>query len=212
MFYNKKKTIFFVISLILAIGLTVFQYVYFQGMINKDPLVEVCVAEDNIGAGELIKNVKVKNIPESAFTHSMIRAEEKLKGYSNCKISKGSYIMKEMISEYKPPVLRDELRRVSVSVNLVSALAGKIKPGDYVDVGFVSKDEAGERKIAVPKAQIYDVVNSKGSDTQKADKKNSNEYDTENVIPSVVTLLVTPEQAVYIKELEARGSLFLIGY
>ena len=103
--------------------------------------------------------------------------------------------------------MRDELRRVSVSVNLVSALAGKIKPGDYVDVGFVSKDEAGEKKDSSAQAQIYDVVNSKGSDTQKADKKNSNEYDTENVIPSVVTLLVTPEQAVYIKELEARGSL-----
>ena len=45
MFYNKKDNIF-VISLILAIGLTVFQYVCFQRMINKDPLVEVCVAED----------------------------------------------------------------------------------------------------------------------------------------------------------------------
>ena len=110
-----------------------------------------------------------------------------------------------MISEYKPPVVKDGLRRVSVSVNLASALAGKIKPGDYVDVGFVSKDEVGGKEIAVSNVQIYDVVNSKGSDTQKPDDKNSNEYDTENVIPSVVTLLVTPEQAVYIKNWRLEG-------
>lgn len=212
MFYNKKKLIFFVISLVLAIGLTAFQYYYFEKRANEDPLVEVYIAEENIGAGEVIRNVKVKSIPQSAYTSSMIKAEEKVKGYSNCKISKGSYVMKEMISEYMPPVVKDGMRRVSISVNLASALAGKIKPGDYVDVGFVSKDEAGGREIAVSKVQIYNVVNSKGSDTQKTDEKNSNEYDSESIIPSVVTLIVTPEQAVYVKGLEAHGSLFLMGY
>lgn len=117
--------------------------------------------------------------------------------------------MKEMVSEFKPPIVKDGMRRVSISVNLASALAGKIKPGDYVDVGFVSKDEAGGKEIAVPKVQIYDVVNSKGSDTQKTDEKNSNKYDSESIIPSVITLLATPEQAVHIKELEVRRSLFL---
>lgn len=212
MFYNKKKLMFFVISLILAIGLTVFQYFYFEKKANEDPLVEVCVAEDDIDAGDLIGNVKVKKIPQSAYTKSMIRAEEDIKGYSNCKIRKESYILREMISKYKPPVIRDGMRRVSVSASLASALAGKIKPGDYVDVGFVSKNEGGGKEIAVPKVQIYDVVNSKGSDTQKTNEEESNEYDSENVIPSVVTLIATPEQAVKIKELEARGNLFLMGY
>lgn len=213
MFYNKRKLMFFVISLVLAIGLTIFQYFYFEKKANEDPLVEVCVAEDDIDAGELIGNVKVRKIPQSAYSKSMIRAEESVKGYSNCKIRKESYILREMISEYQPPIVKDGMRRVSVSVNLASALAGKIRPGDYVDVGFVSKDEGGEKEIAVPKVQVYDVVNSKGSDTQKkSEEEESNEYDSENVIPSVVTLIATPEQAVKIKGLETRGSIFLMGY
>lgn len=212
MFYSKRKLTFFIVSLILAIGLTAFQYYYFEKKANEDPLVEVCVAGKDIGAGELIKNLEAKSIPQSAYTQSMIKAGEEVRGYSNCKISKGSYVAKEMISEYKPPVVKDGMRRVSISVNLASALAGKIKPGDYVDVGFVSKDKAGGKEIAVPKVQIYDVVNSKGGDTQKTDEINSNEYDSESIIPSVITLLATPEQAVYVKELEARGSLFLMGY
>lgn len=209
MFYNKKKLIFFVISLVLAIGLTGLQYIYFHNEVNKDPLIEVCVAGSDIKAGELIGNVKAKSIPQSAFIPSMVRAGEIVKGYSNCKISKGSYILGEMISEYKPPVVKGGMRRVSISVNLVSALAGKIKPGDFVDVGFISKDDL-IGGIVVSNIQIYDVVNSKGIDTQK--DKTENEYDSDSIIPSVVTLLVTPEQAINIKDMESRGSLFLMGY
>ena len=64
MFYNRKKTIFFIVSLILAIGITGFQYFYFQK--DKDSAVEVYVAGTDFKEGEDWK-YKNKSIPKSAF-------------------------------------------------------------------------------------------------------------------------------------------------
>lgn len=205
MFYNRKKTIFFIVSLILAIGITGFQYFYFQK--DKDSAVEVYVAGTDFKEGEKIGNIKTKSIPKSAFVQSMIEVENEIKGYSNCNINKGSYILREMVEDYKPPVVKKGMRRISITVNLASAIAGKIKPGDFIDVGVVSKDEKG--RIVVTNIQIYDVVNSKGSSIENTKK---NEYDSDSSIPYVVTLLTTPEQAINIKDMEDKGNLFLMGY
>ncbi|MDI3519753.1 MAG: pilus assembly protein CpaB [Caldanaerobacter sp.] len=211
--FVKKKAILIALSLILAGGLSFFQYQYFKGMAESDKKIQVIAAVSDIKAGEKINTkLGIKEIPQSAYVKEMYLANEKAIGYAKVDISAGSYVLKSMVSHEEVPVLKEDMRRVTIGVNLTSSLAGKIKPGDFVDIGWVPKDEAkdGASKIVAEKVQIYDVVNKSGEDVRKADK--NNQYDKESLIPAAVTLIVTPEQAVAIKEYEAKGSLFLLGY
>jgi pilus assembly protein CpaB len=209
----KEKAILIALSLILAGGLSFFQYQYFKNMAESDKKIQVIAAASDIKAGEKIDTkLEIKEIPQSAYVKDMYLANEKATGYAKVDIAAGSYVLKSMISHEEVPVLKEDMRRVTIGVNLTSSLAGKIKPGDVVDIGWVPKDEAkdGASKIVAEKVQIYDVVNKSGEDVRKADK--NNQYDKESLIPAAVTLIVTPGQAVTIKEYEAKGSLFLIGY
>ncbi|ADL07194.1 Flp pilus assembly protein CpaB [Thermosediminibacter oceani] len=214
MFAFKRKTVLIVISLLLATGLTFLQYRYFKSMAESDRKIQVVVAAADIEAGEDITGrIGLKTIPQSAYVKGMYLPNEKVSGYAKVNISAGSYILKEMVSTEKVPVVENGMRRVTIGVNLTSSLAGKIRPGDVVDVGWVPKEQekgAGSKVIA-QKVQIYDVVNKMGEDTtKKGDKKN--QYEKDMLIPSAVTLIVTPEQAVMIKYHEVIGSLFLVGY
>lgn len=214
MFAFKRKTVLIVISLLLATGLTFLQYRYFKSMAESDRKIQVVVAAADIEAGEDITGrIGLKTIPQSAYVKDMYLPSEKVTGYAKVDISAGSYILKNMVSAEKVPVVEEGMRRVTIGVNLTSSLAGKIRPGDVVDVGWVPKDQEKDTvsKIMAEKVQIYAVVNKMGEDTtKKGDKKN--QYEKDMLIPAAVTLIVTPEQAVAIKDYEARGSLFLMGY
>lgn len=214
MFAFKRKTVLIVISLLLATGLTFLQYRYFKSIAESDRKIQVVVAAADIEAGEdITERIGLKTIPQSAYVKDMYLPSEKVTGYAKVDISAGSYILKNMVSAEKVPVVEEGMRRVTIGVNLTSSLAGKIRPGDVVDVGWVPKDQEKDTvsKIIAEKVQIYAVVNKMGEDTtKKGDKKN--QYEKDMLIPAAVTLIVTPEQAVAIKDYEARGSLFLMGY
>ncbi|TYP56823.1 Flp pilus assembly protein CpaB [Thermosediminibacter litoriperuensis] len=212
MFAFKRKTVLIVISLLLATGLTFLQYRYFKSMAESDKKIQVVVAGADIEAGEDITGrIGLKTIPQSAYVKDMYLPNEKVTGYAKVDISAGSYILKNMVSAEKVPVVEEGMRRITISVNLTSSLAGKIRPGHVVDVGWVPKDQKEASKIIAEKVVIFDVVNKMGEDTTKKDEKKS-QYEKESKIPAVVTIIVTPEQAVAIKDYEARGSLFLMGY
>jgi len=208
----RRKMILIALSLVLAAGLSFLQYQYFKKMTESDKKIEVVAAASDIKAGEKIDSkLGIKVIPQSAYVKDMYLVSEKPAGYAKVDIPAGSYILKSLVSQEKVPVLEEGMRRVTINVNLTSSLSGKIRPGDVVDVGWVPKDEGKEAaKVIAEKVQIYDVVNKSGEDIKKADK--NNQYDKESLIPAAVTLIVTPEQAVAIKEYEAKGSLFLLGY
>ncbi|WP_019907135.1 Flp pilus assembly protein CpaB [Thermoanaerobacter indiensis] len=211
--FVKKKAILIALSLILAGGLSFFQYQYFKSMAESDKKIQVIVAASDIKAGEKVDTkLGIKVIPQSAYVKEMYLANEKVTGYAKVDIAAGLYVLKSMVSHEEVPVLKEGMRRVTIGVNLTSSLAGKIKSGDMVDIGWVPKDEAkdGVPKVIAEKVQIYDVVNKSGEDVREVDK--SNQYDKESLLPAAVTLIVTPEQAVTIKEYEAKGSLFLVGY
>jgi pilus assembly protein CpaB len=212
MFAFKRKTVLIVISLLLATGLTFLQYRYFKSMAESDRKIQVVVAAADIEAGEDITGrIGLKTIPQSAYVKDMYLPSEKVTGYAKVDISAGSYILKNMVSAGKVPVVEEGMRRITISVNLTSSLAGKIRPGDVVDVGWVPKDQKEVSKIIAEKVVIFDVVNKMGEDTTKKDEK-KNQYEKDSKIPAVVTIIVTPEQAVAIKDYESKGSLFLIGY
>jgi len=209
----KKRILLILISLVLAAVLSFLQYQYFHKMTEGDKKIQVIAAFSDIKTGEKIDSkLGIKLIPQSAYVKDMYLLSEKPSGYAKVDIAEGSYVMKSMVSKDNVPVLKEGMRRVMISVNLASSLAGKIKPGDWVDVGWVPKsdEKGGSGSVIASKVEIFDIVNKSGEDIKKADK--NNQYDTDSLLPAAVTLIVTPEQAVAIKEYEAKGSLFLMGY
>ena len=216
-FYNKKRIILLIVSLTLAVSITFFEYIYFTNMAEKEQTVQVVVAGSNISAGDRIDGMgSVKDIPASTFVKDMLKADQPVSGYAKVDIFKGTYILSSMIQETNVPIIKNGMRRVTIGVNLVSALAGRIKSGDFIDIGYIPKKEAeeesGHPEIIASDIQVYNIVNNKAEDTDKAKSDKENQYDKESIIPAAVTLIVTPEQGVLIKEMESKGSLFLLGY
>lgn len=210
----RKKTTLIAISLILATVLSFLQYRYYKNMAESDRKIQVIAATADIEAGDDVTGkIGLKTIPQSAYVKDMYLPSEKVAGYAKVDISAGTYILKGMVSAEKVPVVEDGMRRITIGVNLTSSLAGKIRPGDIVDVGWVPKDQENgiNAKIIAEKVQILDVVNRTGEDiTEISEKKN--QYEKESNIPAAVTLIVTPGQAVILKYYEAKGVLFLVGY
>jgi pilus assembly protein CpaB len=215
MFFRRRKTLLILTSLILATLITGVQYIYFKRLSEPEPTVRVLTAARDIPAGMRIDGrLSEKSIPRSAFQPNMVQAGTSVSGYALVDIPAGSYLLENMISGSPVPVVEGNMRRVSISVSLSSALAGRIRPGDRVDIGWVPKDagKGGDSVIIAEKVQIYGVFNRMGEDAYASADAKRNMYEKEVAVPAVVTLIVTPEQAVRLKQCEALGSLFLLGY
>ena len=211
---NKKRIVLIIFCLLLAAGLTYGQYAYLNSINKPEERVAVLVAKEAIAAGEPVQGkLEPKSIPISAFVPGMITAQGEAPLYAKVDISPGTYVIKDMVSEARTPVIAGENRRVTIGVNITSALAGRIKPGDVVDIGFIPSDQdAGQPEVIAVAVPILEVLNERGEPIASGNKK-ENQYDTTAKIPAVATLVVdSPEQGVMIKEKEARGRLFFMGY
>lgn len=211
---NKKRIFLIVFCLLLAAGLTYGQYAYLTSLNKPEERVAVLVAKEAIAAGESVQGkLEFKSIPVSALAPGMATTVGEQPLYAKVDISPGTYVTNDMVSVVKAPVVTGENRRVTIAVNITSALAGRINPGDVVDIGFIPSDQdAGQPEVIAVAVPILEVLNERGEPIASGNKK-VNQYDTTAKIPAVATLVVdSPEQGVMIKEKEARGRLFFMGY
>lgn len=120
----------------------------------------------------------------------------------------------EDLPEGAIPPLKESQVKVTIRVDLYSALAGKIRPADQVSVGFVPA-AADSGKISLPAMAaegllIADVTTEKGKDIHSSQGDNAYAGD-EVMLPAAVTLVCdSKEQALSLKEYEKAGSLFLM--
>ncbi|WP_227766319.1 RcpC/CpaB family pilus assembly protein [Zhaonella formicivorans] len=210
---NRKRLKIIAFCTLLALGLSFLQYNYFRSLGKKEPETGVLVAKEFIPTGEPVNGrVEIKHIPASAKVKSMVENIGKEQVYARTDISEGSYILKDMVSVVELPVIKDDTRRVIIAADMVSALAGKIKPGDKVDIGFVpSGKDVGSAEIKAYEVPVLEVFNEQGEPLNAA-SGSKNEYQPVSRIPAAVALAVTGEQGLMLKELETRGKLFLLGY
>jgi pilus assembly protein CpaB len=133
--------------------------------------------------------------------------------YARVDISAGTYVTNDMISVVKSPPVVGASRRVTIGVNITAALAGRLRPGDVVDIGFVSTgQETSVAEIVAFALPVLELLNDQVEPIMLSMKK-ENQYDTGVRIPAMATLVVnSPEQGIMIKEREARGKLFFMGY
>jgi len=218
--FNTSKAIILILCLIIAGGITYWQYSYFSSQ-GKTETAKVIVAAKNIKEGSKINldMLTLKDAPVSNITKNMVFQEEDFENaYAKIDINEGTYLTKEMISQQPVPIIEDGMRRVTIRADMIMSLAGEIRAGDFVDIGLIkeTKEKATEgafkTEIIAEKVQIYSITNSEGANIEKLNSKSSNEYDTKQKIPAAITFVVTPDQAVLLKDSEAEGSIFLIGY
>ncbi len=216
--FNKIKIILAIISIAVACGVTFIQYNYIASR-EKVEMIRVATVTESVKAGCKVKNdvIAIKEIPASAFVNDMIKCDKDFKFddvYAKIDISSGNYLLKTMVSTCEVPVIKEGMRKVAISANMTMALAGKVRSGDYVDIGYVpNKDDSIEKAQIIEKnIQICDIINNKALDIGKVEGSLNNQYDANERIPASITLIVTPEQAIRVKEFESKGSIFLLGY
>lgn len=162
---------------------------------------------------DMVQNVKVGgyNLPDNVLKNS----EDIVGQYALAKFQPGDYILSTKVSTQSPDAYLSNLdgtkQAISFSIkNFAKGLSGKLKSGDIISIKVA---EYGDMKQTLypgelQYVQLLAATTSEGYDSTgeqtEADKKSKS--NTEN-IPSTLTVLATPAQALKIADYEANGSI-----
>lgn len=157
--------------------------------------------------GNIIKEVEVGNynLPEGAY-----QSIEDVKGmYLTANVCAGDYLFPSKVS--KAPAaeniylynLNGEKQAISVTIDkFARGLSGKLEAGDIVRIIAPDYRKMGVT-ITPPELQYVEVVAVTASSGYDANQDKNEEEEKE--LPSTITVLVRPEQAKILAELEQEG-------
>lgn len=199
-----------VLSLIICFGLTPL----FNGAVKSQ--VEIVrmikdVKQGGVITADMVATVKVGgyNLPDN-----VIKQTESVVGkYAKCDMQSGDYILSGKLSD--APLaefaylqeLDGSREAISITIKSFAAgLSGKLEAGDIVSI--IASDVGDFMETVAPPelryVKVIAVTDGKGYDKEYTDNSNTDE---EKALPSTVTLLVVPEQAIILAELEATGRI-----
>ena len=144
----------------------------------------------------------------------MQKSEDVVGKYAAAEMIKGEYVLAAKVSDTPASEnaylynLTGEKRAISITIpSFAGGLSGKLISGDIVSVIAVDYKEKGETLVPeeLQYVEVIAVTDSKGNDDETVIVKPDGEEETE--LPETVTLLVTPEQANILAELEAEGEI-----
>lgn len=202
-----------VLSLLICFALTP---LFNQSVSQKTNIVRV-VKDVKSGAQitkDMVQTVEVGgyNLPED-----VIRESETVVGkYASADLFFGDYILPEKISDVPAAEntylysLSGDKQAISVSIkSFAQGLSGKLVSGDIVSV--IAPDYKKQGSTVIPPeltyVEVIGVTANTGYDTDTGDQPEEDADERE--LPATVTLLVSPEQAKILAELEADGKLHL---
>lgn len=199
-----------VLLLIICFGLTPL----FNGAVKSQ--VEIVrmvkdVKQGGVITADIVATVKVGgyNLPDN-----IMRQTGNVVGkYAKCDMQSGDYILSGKLSD--APLAEfaylQELdgthEAISITIKSFAAgLSGKLEGGDIVSI--IASDVGDFRETVAPPelryVKVIAVTDGKGYNKEYTDNSNT---DDEKPLPSTVTLLVVPEQAIILAELEATGRI-----
>lgn len=217
MSFLKNRTVLgvlcIVLSLFICFGLTP---LFNQNIAQKTTIVRV-VKDIKAGAAitkDMVQTVEVGgyNLPEN-----VVRQGETVIGkYAEADLLPGDYILTEKVSDSPTSEnaylysLNGAKRAISVSIkSFAQGLSGKLISGDIVSV--IAPDYKKQGSTVIPPeltyVEVIGVTASTGYDTGTGEQNKDGGEGRE--LPAAVTLLVAPEQAKILAELEAEGKLHL---
>ena len=206
-----------VLSLLICFALTP---LFNQSVSQKASIVRV--AKD-IKTGDQITKDMVQTVEVGGYNlpESIVRQADTVIGkYATADLSAGDYILSAKLTDIPAAEnaylysLNGDKQAISVSIkNFAEGLSGKLISGDIVSV--IAPDYKKQGSTVIPPeltyVEVIGVTASTGYDTDQRDAgpDSSSTEEDEKELPATVTLLVSPEQAKILAELEADGKLHL---
>jgi len=199
-----------VLSLIICFGLTPM----FNGAVKAQTEIVRMVKDVKQGdmiTADMVTAVKVGgyNLPDNV----MKQTENVVGKYARHDMQSGDYILSGKLSE-RPLAefaylheLDGTHQAISITIKSFAAgLSGKLEAGDIVSL--IASDVGDFRQTIAPPelryVKVIAVTDGKGYDKEYEER---NKNDDDKPLPSTVTLLVVPEQAILLAELEATGRI-----
>ena len=217
MSFLKNRTVVGVIcimlSLLICFGLTP---LFNQSLSQKAEIVRVV---QPIRAGDEITESMVQTVEVGGYNlpEDVLRQKESAVGkYATADLAVGDYIIPSKLSDAPAAEnaylysLDGSQQAISVSIkSFAEGLSGKLQSGDIVSV--IAPDYKQQGQTVVPAelqyVEVISVTASSGYDANTGEPAADEEDDKE--LPDTVTLLVSPEQAKVLAELEAEGTIHL---
>ncbi|QUL53384.1 Flp pilus assembly protein CpaB [Paenibacillus tritici] len=180
---------------------------------DTTPIIRITkdVAKGSIIQSEQVETVEVGklHLPEA-----VLKAKETVVGqYAAVDLKSGDYLLPAKLSAVPLDAYLNRLdghkQAMSVTIkSLAAGLSGKLQPGDIVTL--IASDYGEMRTTTMPPelqyVEVLAVTASSGLDAQTGTNVTAKD-DEENELPSTLTLLVQPQQAQLLADLENKAKL-----
>ena len=185
----------------------------------KDQTTEIVRMKKDVKIGQEItaKDIEVVEVGAYNLPSEVIRSSEEVVGkYVSSELLKGEYVLPSKISDTPASEnaylynLTGEKRAISVTIpSFAGGLSGKLISGDIVSVIAVDFREKGETVVPdeLQYVEVIAVTDKEGYDEGEVVVTSDGEEEAD--LPETVTLLVTPDQASILAELEAEGEIHI---
>lgn len=213
--FLKNRTVLGVVCIALALIICFAITPLFNA--SKSSTMKIIRIKNDVKIGQEIsaKDIEVVEVGAYNMPSEVLQKSEDVVGkYAAAEMIKGEYVLAKKISDTPASEnaylynLTGEKRAISITIpSFAGGLSGKLISGDIVSVIAVDYKEKGETLVPeeLQYVEVIAVTDSKGNDDETVTVKPDGEEETE--LPETVTLLVTPEQANILVELEAEGEI-----
>ena len=213
--FLKNRTVLGVICIALALIICFAITPLFNA--SKSSTMKIVRIKNDLKIGQEItsKDIEVVEVGAYNMPSEVVQKSEDVVGkYASAEMIKGEYVLAAKISDTPASEnaylynLTGEKRAISITIpSFAGGLSGKLISGDIVSIIAVDFKEKGETVVPeeLQYVEVIAVTDKKGNDDETVTVKPDGEEETE--LPETVTLLVTPEQANILAELEAEGEI-----
>ena len=217
--FLKNRTVLGVVCIVLSL-LICFALTPLFNLSASQKITIVRVVKD-IKAGDAITKDMVQNAEVGGYNLpvNVIKKQDSVLGkYAAANLAPGDYILSSKLTDVpsENACLYNLNSKQAISVSIKSfadGLSGKLISGDIVSV--IAPDYKKQGLTLIPPeltyVEVISVTANTGYDTDRrgAGTSSSAKDENEKQLPAAVTLLVSPEQAKILAELEADGKLHL---
>lgn len=213
--FLKNRTVLGVICIALALIICFAITPLFNA--SKSSTMKIVRVKSDLKIGQEITSKDIEVVEVGAYnmpSEVMKKSEDVVGKYAASEMIKGEYVLAAKISDSPASEnaylynLTGEKRAISITIpSFAGGLSGKLISGDIVSIIAVDFKEKGETVVPeeLQYVEVIAVTDKKGNDDETVTVKPDGEEETE--LPETVTLLVTPEQANILAELEAEGEI-----
>ena len=213
--FLKNRTVLGVICIALALIICFAITPLFNA--SKSSTMKIVRIKNDLKIGQEITSKDIEVVEVGAYnipSEVMKKSEDVVGKYASAVLITGEYVLAVKISDSPASEnaylygLTGEKRAISITIpSFAGGLSGKLISGDIVSVIAVDYKEKGETVVPdeLQYVEVIAVTDKKGNDDETVTVKPDGEEETD--LPETVTLLVTPEQANILAELEAEGEI-----